>query len=37
MGMKFVEISDADRALIRDFIKEQLTRDIAPPGSQAER
>jgi two-component system, chemotaxis family, chemotaxis protein CheY len=30
MGMKFVEISDADRALIRGFIKEQLTGDIAP-------
>jgi CheY-like chemotaxis protein len=30
MGMKFVEISDADRALIRDFIRDQLTRDIVP-------
>jgi CheY-like chemotaxis protein len=28
MGMKFVKISDADRALIRKFIKEQLTRGI---------
>jgi CheY-like chemotaxis protein len=28
MGMKFEQISDADRALIRKFIKEQLTRDI---------
>jgi CheY-like chemotaxis protein len=37
MGMKFVEISDADRALIRDFIREQLTRDITPPGSQEKR
>ncbi len=32
MGMRFVEISDADRALIRNFIKERLTRDITPPG-----
>jgi two-component system chemotaxis response regulator CheY len=30
MGVKFVEISDVDRACIRDFIKERLTRDIAP-------
>jgi two-component system chemotaxis response regulator CheY len=30
MGVKFVEISDGDRALIRGFIKEQLTRDITP-------
>jgi len=28
MGMKFVQIADADRALIRKFIKEQLTKDI---------
>lgn len=28
MGMKFVEIADNDRLLIREFIKEQLTRDI---------
>ncbi|MDH4164533.1 MAG: response regulator [Nitrospirota bacterium] len=28
MGMKFVEISDNDRLLIREFIKEQLTKDI---------
>jgi CheY-like chemotaxis protein len=28
MGMKFVQISDSDRALIRKFIKEQLTKDI---------
>lgn len=32
MGMKFVEISDADRSEIRNFIKEQLTGDIAPKG-----
>jgi CheY-like chemotaxis protein len=31
MGMKFVEISDSDRALIRKFIKEQLTGDLARP------
>ena len=30
MGMKFVQISDTDRALIRKFIKDQLTRDISP-------
>jgi hypothetical protein len=30
MGMKFIEISDADRALIRAFIREQLTKDITP-------
>ncbi len=34
MGMKFVEISDADRVLIRNFIKERLTRDITPRGSR---
>jgi two-component system chemotaxis response regulator CheY len=28
MGVKFVEISDQDRRLIRTFISEQLTRDI---------
>jgi CheY-like chemotaxis protein len=28
MGIKFVEISDQDRCLIRKFIKEQLTKDI---------
>ncbi len=36
MGMKFVEISDADRALIRKFIKEQLTRDITPQDKPGE-
>ena len=30
MGMMFVEIADADRDLIRRFIKEQLTKDIVP-------
>ena len=30
MGMKFVEISDADRREIGDFIKEKLVGDIAP-------
>ncbi len=34
MGMKFVEISDADRALIRNFIKDRLTSDIAPEGGK---
>jgi two-component system cell cycle response regulator DivK len=29
MGMKFVEISDADRVFIRNAIKEYLTRDLA--------
>jgi len=29
MGLKFVEISDQDRWLIRKFIREQLTRDIS--------
>ena len=29
MGLKFVEISDKDRRLIRQFITEQLTRGIA--------
>ncbi len=28
MGMKFVEISEGDRKVIRDFIKEQLTSDL---------
>ncbi len=37
MGMKFVEISDADRAFIRAFIKDQLTRDIAPQESETGR
>jgi len=32
MGMKFVEIIDADRGAIREFIKEQLTSDLALPG-----
>jgi CheY-like chemotaxis protein len=30
MGMRFVEISDADRREIGDFIKERLIGDIAP-------
>jgi len=30
MGMKFVEIADADREAIRRFIKEKLVGDIAP-------
>lgn len=30
MGMKFVELSNADREVIRLFIKEHLTKDIAP-------
>jgi CheY-like chemotaxis protein len=30
MGMKFVEIADADRQEIRRFIKEKLVGDIAP-------
>ena len=29
MGIKFVEIAERDRAAIRTFIKEQLTKDIA--------
>jgi hypothetical protein len=29
MGLKFVEITDEDRRLIRQFIKEQLTGDLA--------
>lgn len=29
MGMKFVEISEADRGAIKGFIKDQLTKDIA--------
>jgi len=33
MGMKFLELADADRESIRQFIREQLTRDIAPPES----
>jgi CheY-like chemotaxis protein len=28
MGMKFIQISDADRAVLRRFIREQLTRDV---------
>lgn len=31
MGMKFVEISDGDRAMIKKFIKEQLIGDLARP------
>jgi CheY-like chemotaxis protein len=30
MGLKFVEIPDADRNFIRSFIKQQLTQDISP-------
>jgi hypothetical protein len=29
MGMKFTEIANGDRDLIRQFIKEQITKDIA--------
>jgi len=29
MGIKFIEIAERDRAAIRKFIKEQLTKDIA--------
>lgn len=36
MGMKFAEIADADRERIRNFIKEQLTEDIAPQGNRDE-
>jgi len=32
MGMKFVEIEDADREAIRRFIKEKLVGDIVPHG-----
>jgi two-component system chemotaxis response regulator CheY len=32
MGMKFIEISDGDRTLIRSFIKEQLTGDLGTPA-----
>ena len=32
MGMQFVQISDADRVLLRRFIREQLTRDIVNHG-----
>jgi CheY-like chemotaxis protein len=32
MGMKFVEISEGDREIIRDFIKEQLTSDLMTPA-----
>jgi DNA-binding response OmpR family regulator len=29
MGMQFIDITDADRELIRDFIKGQITKDIS--------
>jgi CheY-like chemotaxis protein len=29
MGMQFIDIADADRELIRDFIKGQITKDIS--------
>ena len=32
MGMKFVEISDSCREVIKEFIKEQLVSDLALPG-----
>ena len=32
MGMKFIEIADADRALLRRFIREQLTQTVTDPG-----
>jgi two-component system chemotaxis response regulator CheY len=32
MGMKFVQIADADRALLRRFIREQLTQAITGQG-----
>jgi len=34
MGLKFVEISDEDRAYLRNFIKDQLTSDILIDPSQ---
>ena len=33
MGMKFTEIAGEDRTLIREYIEEQLTRDIAEAGA----
>jgi CheY-like chemotaxis protein len=35
MGLKFLNISPEDKELIRTFILEQLTRNIAPPGEGA--
>ncbi len=34
MGMRFTDISDEDRMAVKNFIKEQLTRDIAPEARQ---
>jgi CheY-like chemotaxis protein len=33
MGLKFLQISEEDKHLIRTFIKEQLTQNIAPKGT----
>jgi CheY-like chemotaxis protein len=33
MGLKFIEISDADRQFIQTFIRDQLTRDILPAAA----
>jgi CheY-like chemotaxis protein len=32
MGMRFTEMTDADRALVRQFIREQLTQDMHGQG-----
>jgi len=33
MGMKFVSISPEDKAIVHDFIQEQIMKDVAMPGS----
>jgi CheY-like chemotaxis protein len=35
MGLKFLHISEADKKLIRTFIMEQLTKNIAPQGKSS--
>jgi len=34
MGLKFIDISDADRTYLRSFISDQLVRDILPEHSR---
>jgi CheY-like chemotaxis protein len=36
MGMKFVELADADRQAIRDFIRRELARSVDQQGTEAD-
>ena len=34
MGMKFIDIADEDRKLVKDYIREQLTGDLDASGQE---